>query len=214
MQARIFYRTHQPPALDSASHLPEKVPASGRDDGCKKDCEQCALHSANFTSVRTTRSTPWNHGLLLLQPLQEEVANIAERQRMLAVLFAPLCRLPRRKGAAPKAQLSTPPSIRRIVEQFTLRNSTRDRTADAFAAVIDAVLANAIHQPVSTSRAVNHWSAAEGVEWHLLEILWNKLLQTHGRTRLLGLVAAQGKFNRQQAFMSDNSFMPRCRLSQ
>ena len=57
----------------------------------------------------------------------------------------------------------TPRSIRRIVEQVTSHNGTRNGTAYAFAAIVHAVLADAVHQPVSPLRSVSHQSVAERV---------------------------------------------------
>ena len=104
-------------------------------------------------------------------------------------------------------------SIRRIVKEVALRNGTRRRRAYAFAAIVHAVLANAVQQPVGALRMVNHRSDAKRVSGHLLEILWHKLLQTWGRTPLLALVTTHGEFSRQQALMGDNSLMLHFRLS-
>lgn len=54
-------------------------------------------------------------------------------------------------------------SIRRIIEQVTSRKSTRKRTANALATVVDTVLAYTVNQPVSPLRSVNQRSAGEWV---------------------------------------------------
>src|SRR6266581_5278626 len=87
----------------------------------------------------------------------------------------------------------------RIEKQITLRQGARHRTANRFAAVVCSVHANAVKQPVRPLNAVNHRLAAEGVGWHVLEMLGNKLLQPSRPLSLLGLVRAQSEFTGQQA---------------
>src|ERR1019366_10439916 len=56
----------------------------------------------------------------------------------------------------PKSQAAgpNPCSIRRIVKQVASGNGTRNRAADEVAAVVHAVLANAVQQPAGALRAI------------------------------------------------------------
>src|SRR5712672_444384 len=90
-------------------------------------------------------------------------------------LERPKDRLANRPMARSARTGKTAGSPGRIEKQIALRQGARHRTANRFAAVVHSVHTHAIDHPVLPLNAVNHRLAAEGVNWHVLEMLGNKL---------------------------------------